>query len=145
MRISATGGLSFGNSYLTTDPGAGNMIITGNVGIGTTAPQAALTIGSGGHIKSNGTAPTVATNDCGSTSQGTITAGSTDVKGEVTVGTATVTSCAVTFNTAYGTAPICVTEDDTNALALKAATSTTKLTITAAAMDSDKVRWICIE
>ena len=48
-------------------------------------------------------------------------------------------------NLGIGTAPICVTEDDTNALALKAATTTTKLTITAAAMDSDKVRWICIE
>jgi hypothetical protein len=38
MRLSNAGGLSLGNAYVTTDAGAGNMIITGNVGIGTTTP-----------------------------------------------------------------------------------------------------------
>jgi len=38
MRLSANGGLSLGNSYVATDPGAGNMILSGNVGIGTTNP-----------------------------------------------------------------------------------------------------------
>ena len=36
IRIGSSGGLSLGNSYVATDPGAGNMIISGNVGIGTT-------------------------------------------------------------------------------------------------------------
>jgi len=37
MRLSATGGLSLG-TYTGTDPGAGSMIISGNVGIGTISP-----------------------------------------------------------------------------------------------------------
>jgi hypothetical protein len=44
MRIGATGGVSVGNSYVTTDPGAGNLIVSGNVGIGTTAPAAVLEV-----------------------------------------------------------------------------------------------------
>ena len=44
MRLSATGGLSLGASYATTDPGAGNMIISGNVGIGTTSPWGKLAV-----------------------------------------------------------------------------------------------------
>ena len=38
MKLSAAGGLSLGSSSTATDPGAGNMIISGNVGIGTTSP-----------------------------------------------------------------------------------------------------------
>jgi hypothetical protein len=41
-RLQPSGGLSLGNSYLATDPGAGSMIVNGNVGIGTAAPSAAL-------------------------------------------------------------------------------------------------------
>jgi len=55
-----------------------NFLNTGNVGIGSTAPQSLVTIGGGGHLGATGTAPTVANNDCGSTAQGTITAGSTN-------------------------------------------------------------------
>ena len=44
MRISATGGLSLGSGYVATDPGAGNVIISGNVGIGTTGPSARLEV-----------------------------------------------------------------------------------------------------
>ncbi len=42
MRLSAAGGLSLGASYLTTDAGAGNAIITGSLGIGTSGPDAKL-------------------------------------------------------------------------------------------------------
>jgi hypothetical protein len=38
MRIGANGGISIGNSYVSTDPGSGNEIISGKVGIGTTSP-----------------------------------------------------------------------------------------------------------
>ena len=43
----ANGGISFGSSYYSTDPGANNVIIQGNVGIGTTAPIASLDIEKG--------------------------------------------------------------------------------------------------
>ena len=44
MRLQNSGGLSLGASYLTTDPGAGSMIISGNVGIGTTSPGSILDV-----------------------------------------------------------------------------------------------------
>ena len=42
MRLSSAGGLSLGSGYVGTDAGAGNMIISGLVGIGTTTPSALL-------------------------------------------------------------------------------------------------------
>jgi len=47
MKLGANGGLSLGSSYVGTDPGAGNMIISGNVGIGTKAPTAVLHLKAG--------------------------------------------------------------------------------------------------
>ena len=44
MQMGATGGLSLGGTYAGTDPGAGNMILSGNLGIGTTSPGATLDI-----------------------------------------------------------------------------------------------------
>ncbi len=38
LRLSGSGGLSLGNSYLTTDPGPGSFIASGNIGIGTSLP-----------------------------------------------------------------------------------------------------------
>lgn len=115
----------------------------GNVGIGTTIPVAALTVT--GHVHSNGTAPTVANNDCGSTAQGAITAKSTDVAGFVTAGTLNVTSCAVTFNTTWTNAPVCVATDDTNILSIKPSSTTTKLTLTSTtSMSGDVISWICL-
>lgn len=49
MRIGPTGGLSLGSTYVDTDPGSGSMIISGNVGIGTTNPGSKLQI-DGGHL-----------------------------------------------------------------------------------------------
>lgn len=47
FRISAAGGFSFGNSYVGTDPGAENLILSGSMGIGTTGPAAKLHVLSG--------------------------------------------------------------------------------------------------
>jgi hypothetical protein len=44
MRIGAAGGVSVGNSYVATDPGAGNLIVSGKVGVGTAAPAAVLEV-----------------------------------------------------------------------------------------------------
>ena len=49
IRMSATGGLSLGSGYVATDPGAGSMIISGNVGIGTTGPLSKLSVGGAGN------------------------------------------------------------------------------------------------
>ena len=38
VKFHDSGGLSVGSSYVSTDPGAGNVIVSGNVGIGTTNP-----------------------------------------------------------------------------------------------------------
>ncbi|MBI2326224.1 hypothetical protein HYU91_02440 [Candidatus Collierbacteria bacterium] len=46
LRIGANGGISVGSTYVGTDPGAGSMIISGNVGIGTTGPDRLLTLSS---------------------------------------------------------------------------------------------------
>jgi hypothetical protein len=44
LRIGAAGGVSIGNSYVTTDPGAGNLIVSGKLGIATSAPTANLEV-----------------------------------------------------------------------------------------------------
>ncbi|MGB2631678.1 MAG: hypothetical protein WBC48_02070, partial [Minisyncoccales bacterium] len=44
LRLSSNGGLSLGNGYVGTDPGAGSMIVSGNVGIGTATPATKLDV-----------------------------------------------------------------------------------------------------
>jgi hypothetical protein len=98
-----------------------------------------------GQVYGHQTAPTVANNDCGSTTQGTIGTKSTDIAGKITVGTIAVTSCAITFNTTWSTAPFCVVSDDSHVLAVQPSTSTTKLTITALTnLDSDNLTYVCM-
>ncbi len=47
MQISAAGGLSFGSTYYSTNPGANNAIFEGSLGIGTTGPTQSL------HVQNN--------------------------------------------------------------------------------------------
>lgn len=124
---------------------------TVNVGIGSASPGAILDVAGNVRLATGGflisqqlTAPTVANNDCGTTAQGTITANSSDLLGTINVGTLAVTSCAMTFNKTHGTAPICFCQDDSNVLAVRCSTSTTKLTVTSAtSMSSDVVAYWC--
>jgi fibronectin-binding autotransporter adhesin len=60
LRLNASGGLSLGNSYVATDPGAGNAIISGNVGIGTTSPFATLSVAGNAFITGGATTSALA-------------------------------------------------------------------------------------
>lgn len=44
LKVTNAGGLILGNSFVGTDPGAGNAIISGTVGIGTTSPSTKLEV-----------------------------------------------------------------------------------------------------
>lgn len=127
MRLSAGGKILIGT---TTDDTVNKLQVTGN---------AVIT----GHVISGGTVPTVVTNDCGSSTQGTITAGGNDNAFLVTVGTAAVTSCAVSFAATWGAAPKACLIFPANAgaaaltvLAYVSAISTTKVTISGSALAS---------
>lgn len=128
------------------------IVSSGNVGIGSTLPGAMLDVKgtlrlvgpTAMLVSRQATSPTVASNDCGSTSQGTVVANSTDLSGTVTVGTLAVTSCAVTYNSTFVVAPNCICMDDSSVLAVRCIGTTTKLTITSAAsMSGDNITWWC--
>jgi hypothetical protein len=70
----------------------------------------------------NSTAPTIAANACGSTTQGTIVEGN-DMGFEVLVGAASVTSCAVTFAAAFASTPRSVTFSPANSTAAQQSTT----------------------
>lgn len=167
--IGSTGGTSGANIELRTSTGndsAGFIRMTGgnsgateiarftdagNVGIGSINPgqlldvKGTLRLTGIGHISSRGVAPTVASNACGSTTQGVVISNSTDISGTVTVGTLTVTSCAITFASTWQNAPVCVANDDTNVLAIRPTETTTGITFTSLSSASgDNISWICI-
>jgi hypothetical protein len=72
FRIGAAGGLSVGNTFVNTDPGAGNLIVSGNVGIATPTPTANLEVN--GTAKFDGLVTFASTQTFPGTGSGTITA-----------------------------------------------------------------------
>lgn len=120
----------------------GQSIFGGNVGIGSPAPGQTLDVAgnirviTGVYAASQASAPTIASNDCGTLTQGTVTSGATDLAGSINAGTAagSVLSCSVTFGQTHTTSPAsCVCNDGSTPLALAATYSTTKVTCTALA------------
>lgn len=103
-------------------------------------------------ILPSGSGPTIASNACGSGTQGTIGGGSTDMAGFLTVGTSTVTSCAVSFAVTHTNSPKECQLTPGNATAAVQATtqayistvSATGFTITGAALDSAKYYYVCM-
>jgi hypothetical protein len=75
-------------------------------------------IDAGQHFRIGGSGtPTIATNACGATTQGSIAAGGNDQSFELTIGTAGVTTCTVTFASAFTTVPRGVQLTSANATA----------------------------
>lgn len=89
---------------------------------GTTAPALGVNCG---------TAPSIAGND---------------YAGVVTMGTGTPVACTITFNTAYVAAPTCVVSSQTayGTSTLSYTVSTTAITTGQAAIDSNKVSYVCV-
>jgi hypothetical protein len=88
----------------------------------------------GGKVGIEGPKPSIVSNACGSTAQGTLATGSSDSSGEVTVGTTGVTSCAVSFANNWTNAPFCIISEQTSlatVLGLGYTISTSALTVTA--------------
>jgi hypothetical protein len=99
----------FGNSdiYPSTVAYATTMTLAGQGGlIFSTNNTASGAVDSRGHWTFGTTvAPTIASNACGSGTNGSIGAGSNDQAGQIVIGAAATTGCAVGFSAAWTTAP----------------------------------------
>lgn len=138
--LDVSGAQVIGSSYAAAKIAPSNgLLVQGNIGIGTYLPIVSLDVTgtirtfNGVYAASQTTAPIIASNACGSLTQGTVNSGSTDLAGGITAGTAagSLTACAITFGQSHTTAPAsCVCQDSTTPLALAATYSTTTLTCT---------------
>ena len=93
--------------------------------IGGTAPAAGsfTALNFSGQITPTGAVPTIASGDCGTTTNGAVVAGSTNASGSITIGAATTTTCKITFAAGLTAAPKACVFFPMNATA--AATGTT--------------------
>lgn len=102
-----------------------------------TAPTISAPVISG-HPTVSGSAP--ALSSCG-TSPAIV---GSDLAGEVTMGTGTPTGCVITFAAAFTAAPFCVVTWQANLASMQYAVSTTAITLTQTATNSNKVNYHCI-
>lgn len=145
--VTANGGsisLKVGNVGIGTIT-AMSIIDGGNVGINSTAAGQKIDVNSGNirvitgvYLSKQTSAPSIATNDCGSLTQGTMVTSpsSTDEAGAVNSGTSagSLLSCAITFGQSHTSAPAsCYCNDQTSVLSLAATYTSTKLTCTSLA------------
>ncbi len=127
-----------GVNVTQTSSSEGGRIVLGTTSAGTRTDK--IKLEPAGQISHGGTAPTVGT--CGTSP----TIVGNDVVGRITVGTGGVaTSCTVTFAATWANAPICVIADESTALLVTPAPTTTALVITAATPfgASDKIGYHC--
>jgi len=82
MKLHTSGGLAIGDTYVATDPGADNLIIEGNVGIGTTGPALKL------EVMNTGTAALPATTGTTQSAGGRIRLSTSGAGGILDIGTA---------------------------------------------------------
>lgn len=143
----ASSQMSLGNAiYATGLTGVQSTVSPARVGIGTTAPNAALTVGSAGggaddgHIGVLGQAPTLS--GCGTSPS--ISATASDVHGTITEG-ATATGCTITFAAAFQTAPDCVLSSPSGSAITGYSATTTALTITNASASGNKYSYVCLQ
>lgn len=102
-----------------------------------------------GQFRTTGTTPTIASNACGSSTQGTVTG--TNQSGLITVGTALVTVCTISWSTTLGTAPKACLISPANTTAAATGTvaayissvSTTNFVITGTALASAAYYFHC--
>ncbi len=111
-----------------------------------------LTVGSAtGDVRiGTGSVPTIASDACGTGTNGAVTAGSRSNAGNITIGAAATTVCTVVFATAMTTAPICVISAS-NATAIGAlvlpyvsANTTAGFVITGSVLASSNFNYICL-
>jgi hypothetical protein len=119
-----SGRLWLGQDLLVLNNSAGGLIVEGqlttHVGVGGSSP----TIASG-----FGASPAIV---------------GTSNAGRVTVGSGGASSGVINFRTAYPNPPICVAQDETNSSAMRAAASTTQLTIAGTMAAADRLTYICL-
>ena len=127
--------------------GTGATVSPGTLGLGTTVPNAALTVGSAGgtaddgHLGFLGTAP--ALTSCGGGSPA-MDATANDASGVITEGSS-ATGCVATFAIAYQTAPHCIVSSPSGNAFTSYTTSTTALTLVNASLSSAKYAYICTQ
>lgn len=90
-----------------------------------------------GHVNATGTIPVLSA--CGTSPS----IRGSDTDGEVTVGSVAATSCTITFQIPYEAIPTCVVTSQTASIAVGYSYTTTALTVTNAALTSDKINYTC--
>jgi hypothetical protein len=139
----ATGGVSITAKGATASTNPTEVARFTNTGLAVTGALSAT-----GHLSLGGAAPTIASGDCGTTTNGSVAG--TDHAGVITIGAVATTACKVTFGTAWTAAPhACVFSPASSGaaaitvLAYNSAITTTYFTISGAALASTVFNYWC--